>query len=195
MTPEEVIADYIAAWEGGLSLHRLDNGNWTGGKVGIGAFVGSRYGVTAAALAKHRKLPPSQITAQAMAALTPGEAAAIGCSLYYDAPGLDRLAWNRVTASVLDFGWGAGPTRAIGALQRMIGTAIDGDPGPETAAGFDRFLSLWGEAGAARRWAAVRNSYYDAIVSGNSSQRTFLAGWKNRTAYFAPGGNWWRRWS
>ena len=35
--------------EGGLSRDRKDPGNWTGGKVGKGDFVGTKYGISAAA--------------------------------------------------------------------------------------------------------------------------------------------------
>ena len=35
--------------EGGLSLDRRDTGNWTGGKVGLGRLVGTKYGIAASA--------------------------------------------------------------------------------------------------------------------------------------------------
>lgn len=38
--------------EGELSTDRSDNGNWTGGKVGVGEFKGTKYGVSAAAYPK-----------------------------------------------------------------------------------------------------------------------------------------------
>lgn len=34
--------------EGGLSQDKADPGNWTGGKVGAGTFVGTKYGIAAA---------------------------------------------------------------------------------------------------------------------------------------------------
>jgi len=33
--------------EGGLSLDRHDKGNWTGGRVGVGALKGTKYGIAA----------------------------------------------------------------------------------------------------------------------------------------------------
>ncbi len=34
--------------EGGLSLDPKDPGNWTGGKVGLGKLLGTKYGIAAA---------------------------------------------------------------------------------------------------------------------------------------------------
>jgi lysozyme family protein len=194
MTPEQVIADYIRAWEGVLSLDPVDNGNWTGGSRGSGVLVGSKYGVTAAALAVHRKVAVSAITKPIMAGVTLEEAAAIGREAYYDKPGLDNLAWNRVTASVLDFGWGSGPRRAIEKLQAMIGAKVDGDPGPKTQAAYKAFLEKNGEEQSALKWCQTRNAYYEAICAARPEQRKYLNGWRNRSAYFAPATNWWRRW-
>lgn len=198
MTPEQVIADYIRAWEGGLSLDPSDNGNWTGGRRGAGTLVGSKFGVTAAALAKHRNVSPIAITKQAMALLSIDEAAAIGRKGYYDANKLSRLKWNRVTASVLDFGWGAGPVRAVEKLQALIGVTADGDIGPKTIAAYDGWIAKLGEVEAAKRWGGVRDRYYQAVASNegpNDPDARFLRGWKNRTAYFLPGHaqRWWER--
>src|SRR5689334_21475768 len=38
--------------EGGLSLMSSDPGNWTGGKVGEGNLIGTKYGISAAAYPK-----------------------------------------------------------------------------------------------------------------------------------------------
>lgn len=189
MTPAQTIAGFIKMWEGGLSLDKSDTGNWVSGVL-----VGSKYGVTAPALAAHRGVPVSNITSAIMAALTIEEAAAIGLQSYYLAPHLDRLAWNRVTASVLDFGWGAGPGRAVRKLQSLIGATADGLIGPKTAKAYNDFLISNGEPDAATAWGAVRNVYYDSIVANNPTQARFLNGWKNRTAGFLPGSLWWNQW-
>jgi len=36
--------------EGGYSDHREDNGNWTGGKIGNGVLIGTKYGISAPVL-------------------------------------------------------------------------------------------------------------------------------------------------
>lgn len=186
----DFIAGFIDAHEGGLSLDPADNGNYQGGKRGDGALVGSKYGVTAPALAAYRGVSPYSITAKAMADLTRDEAIKIGVSLYYEQPGFARLPWNRVTLSIVDKGWGSGPAQAIKLLQRMVGVTADGKIGPQTIAAYEAFLARHGEEGAARRWADVRMAF-DASLN----QPRFLNGWNNRTRSFLPGTKWWAEWA
>ncbi len=189
MTPLECIQDSIQHWEGGLSLETADRGNYVNGVL-----VGSKYGVTAPALASHRKVPVSSITKDVMAALTMQEAAQIGVDSFYHTCGIDSLAWNRVTASVMDFSWGSGPGRAARFLQKMVGVTQDGQIGPATDAAFNTFCAQYGEDGAAREWGAVRDGWYDTIVANDATQGRFLNGWKNRANSFLPGTPWWGRW-
>lgn len=194
MTPHQFAKDFITRWEGKLSLDPVDNGNWTGGKQGVGTLVGSNYGVTAAALAAHRKVPVSAITKPVMAALTLDEAADIALAQYYRKPRLDLLPWNRVTASIFDMGWGTGPAQAIKLLQRMVGTAADGMLGPATAAAYKAMLDRFGEAFVAALWWSRRYDFYDAIIKTRPANAKYERGWKNRSDYFTPGGDgWWSR--
>ncbi|KQM88671.1 hypothetical protein ASE67_02710 [Sphingomonas sp. Leaf23] len=194
MTPHDFAKDFITRWEGKLSLDPIDNGNWTGGKQGVGALVGSNYGVTAAALAAHRKVPVATITKPVMAALTLDEAADIALAQYYRKPRLDLLPWNRVTASIFDMGWGTGPSQAIKLLQRMVGTADDGINGPATAAAYKAMLDRFGEAFVSALWWSRRYDFYDAIIKSRPANAKYERGWKNRSDYFTPGGDgWWSR--
>jgi len=187
MTVNEFIADYIRRWEGGLSLHREDAGNYASGKAGVGPLIGSKHGVTPGALAAYRGVAATSITAKEMADLTMDEAVAIGRKHYYDGPRFNLLPWNRVTASIVDFGWGAGPVQAIKLLQRLVGVADDGKLGPNTA----RAYATWLEARQAEDWAAVRLAFYDLIIKRTPANAKFRNGWRNRTDYFKPGGEWW----
>ncbi|MET0364507.1 MAG: putative peptidoglycan-binding domain-containing protein [Sphingobium sp.] len=194
MTPQEVIANFILTWEGGLSLHKSDTGNWVNGKL-----IGSKYGVTAAALAGARGVPVASITAPVMAALTIQEAAAIGMAKYYLGPRLNLLPWNRVTASLLDMGWGAGPVQAIKLWQRMIGVPDDGKVGPATAAATKAYIGKHGEDLVAVQWAFIRANFYADITERNPANVAFLNGWFARTEYFTPTAaprakGWWDRW-
>lgn len=186
MTPRDFIAGFIGTHEGGLSMDPADNGNYTGGKRGVGALVGSKYGVTAAALAAYRGVPASSITKAQMAALSLDEAVAIGLKNYYQAPGFDRLPWNRVTASIVDKGWGSGPVQAVKLMQGMIGVKADGKIGPQTIAAY----TDWLEADQAEAWARVRIAFDTSL-----NQPRFLKGWNNRTNSFLPGTAWWKAWA
>lgn len=186
MTVEAFFAGFIGTHEGELSLHPKDNGNWSGGKAGVGTLIGSKYGVTGAALSAYRGEP---VTAADMAALTKVEAVTLGVANYYRNPGFDKLPWNRVTASIVDKGWGSGPRQAIKMMQRMIGVTADGAIGPTTVAAYGAWLNAKGEEAAARQWADIR-----MLFDGSLNQPTFLRGWDNRTRSFLPGTTWWKGW-
>lgn len=186
-------ADYIRRWEGGLSLDPQDNGNWTGAKQGVGQLVGSNFGVTPAALAKHRGVAVGGISRSAMASLTIDEAVDIAVASYYKAPRFDRLPWNRLTMSVVDMGWGAGPTQAIKLLQRMVGVPDDGKIGPQTVGAYNAFLTQHGEEAACWQWAFVRARFYASISANRPANIKYIVGWLNRTEYFTPDNDWWER--
>lgn len=201
MTPDAFFRDYISTWEDGgctdpsktHSLDPVDNGNWTGGTCGTGACVGSNHGVTAAALAAFRGVPVDSITTAVMHALTLDEAARIAAKLYYHAPGLDRLPWDPVVASVIDFGWGAGPGQAIKLLERMVSVVPDGKLGLVLIGAYTAYLAKHGLIETASAWLAVRNGFYTRLVIAKPDNARFLKGWLRRSAYFAPGGDWWKR--
>lgn len=198
ITPREFVGGFIRTHEGGLSMRPEDNGNWTGGARGVGRLVGSKFGVTAATLAKYRGVPLSSITRAAMAALTIEEAINIGVALYYVAPGFDRLPWDRAAAAIFDFAWGAGPARATILLQQLVGARADGRLGPATAAAYRAWRARLSEDDAARAWGKVRDSFYERIATNDGPDdpdRIFLKGWKNRTASFLPGMSWWSAWA
>ena len=184
MTPQGAIRNYIKTHEGGLSLDKADSGNWH-----HGVLVGSKYGVTGDVLAHYRGVPA--VTAAQMAALTVDEAVNIGLKLFYEGPHLNLLAWNSISASVLDMAWGAGPVQAIKLLQRCAGTLVDGQCGPGTAAAFAAWIGRVGEEAAARAYADARNAFYAQICAVHPANAKFLNGWRNRSNSFLPGTAWW----
>ena len=188
MQVTEFIRGYIRSHEGGLSLDKNDSGNWYKGKL-----VGSKYGVTGAALATFRGV--RDITADDMQKLTLDEAIRIALQNYYRKPKIDRLAWNQVSAAVLDMGYNAGPSAAIKLLQRMIGAGADGDIGPETIGKFDAYVQAHGVDKAAKDYAIRRCNYYDSIIMSKSSNEKYRRGWYNRANSFCPSTSWWKLWS
>lgn len=197
MNVNDFILGYQTRWEGKMSRDANDAGNWSSGKKGLGTLVGSNIGITATPLAAYRKVPLASITMADMAKLTQAEAGQIALSLYYTAPGFNLLPWNPVTASVMDFGFNAGPGRAIRVLQDLLNCKdVDGKigAGGETVKLFAAFCakSLEFAAGA---WWAMREEFYEDLVASKPSNGIYLNGWDNRSDYFTPGHSegWWNR--
>lgn len=208
ISPHDVIDGFVGQHEGGMSRHPADNGNWydparcrTGlsQQRGCGVLVGSNWGVTAYALVLYRErsgVPTERamaITPADMAAITRDLAVNIGMELSYRQPALDRLVWNRVTASVLDKAWESGAGRAVRMLQALVGTVVDGTLGPASAKAYAIWLSREGEEAAAHLWCNARIAFDQSLVSGpNDPDRAFINGWNNRSRSFLPGTPWWR---
>jgi lysozyme family protein len=203
MTPEQFAADYIFRWEDGKSkdvarthsMDRVDSGNWTGGKIGVGVLVGSNHGVTPQALAKHRNIPVKDVTFPMMRDLKIEEAADLALKGYYEDNGLNKLPWAPVVASVMDFGYTAGALRAVEKLQALVGVAADQKIGSNTVKAYNKWLEDRGVERAARDWASVRTGYYEAVIKANPIKAKYRNGWKARTDYFLPGHaeGWWKR--
>ena len=199
MTPQAFFEADIFRWEDGLSndparTHSLDpddSGNWTGGAVGVGNLVGSQHGVTPLVLAHWRKVPVATITKIVMRNLSRAEAASIGIGMFYNDPGLFRLPWDPIIASVVDFGWGHGPVGAKHELQALIGVAQDGEIGPFTIAAYNKFKAAHGLEETARQWAAARNACYGRICAAITTDQKYLVGWSARSNSFLPGTSWW----
>lgn len=198
MTPADFASDFIFQWEDGQSrdpnrthsLNPNDNGNWTGGRQGVGQLVGSNHGVTPAVLMASRGAP---VTEADMHALTLTEATGIALAKFYRGPHLDLLDWNQVTASLFDMAWGAGPVQAIKLMQRIVAVADDGQLGPYTANAFHEYLAHHGLEASANAYGTARNAFYDQIIMARPQNAQFRNGWRNRTAYYLPGSAWWKR--
>ena len=203
MTPRTFMAGTIKTHEGGLSMNANDNGNWfdkarykagLGQKRGAGTLVGSKYGVTAYALASFTN--DNDILPWEMAALTFDTAVDIAEQIYVKAPRFNLLIPSRVTLSIIDKGWGSGPGQATKLLQRLLGMKnVDGKMGPATAAAYEAWHARVGEEEAARLWAAERIKF-DTMLATNDGpkdpDRIFLKGWNNRSNSFLPGTPWWK---
>ena len=195
MTPEQFAADYIPRWEGGMSRDKNDAGNWSTGQKGAGVLLGSNRGITGRTLAAYRGVPVSSLTMKDIENVPLSEAVAIALKLFYKDVGLDKLVWNRVTASVLDFGWTAGPQRAVKRLQDLLDLTQDGAVGPNTTAAYKAALNTKGETFLAGAWWATRETYYESLVASRPSDGIYLNGWDNRSDYFTPNHKegWWNR--
>ncbi|MDH7971759.1 glycosyl hydrolase 108 family protein [Sphingomonas sp. AR_OL41] len=210
MTPKEFIAGFIGTHEGKLSLHASDNGNWYDPvrykaekpqRRNMGQLVGSKFGVTAYALVRYRirkGMPEAQALVVKPAdidAIDFAMAVDIGIELYFKEPGFDTLPWNRVTASIVDKGWGSGPGAAVDMMQATIGASTKGGIGPETRSKYAAFLAAHGEQGAAILWCNTRCEFDHNLATNegpNDPDKAFINGWNNRSRSFLPGTPWWQ---
>lgn len=191
--------DEVKRWEGGYSTNPNDAGNWydpvTGRQVkGVGVFFGSNCGVTAKTLTIFLG---RAVTIQDIKNITVAQAADISKRLFYSTTGLQNLPWNAVTASILDFAWGAGPIPAIKALQDLMDVSPDGKigTGGETVKAFSKWGDRYGMEAFAGAWWTKREEFYEDLVIRRPSDEQFIHGWDNRSAYFLPGHpeGWWKR--
>lgn len=197
MTPTQFASDYIPRWEGGMSRDTNDAGNWSTGTKGTGVLLGSNHGITGRTLAAFRNVNVATLTMKDIENLSLDEAVKIAIKLFYTDVGLDRIVWNHVTASIMDFGWTAGPTRAIKLLQNLLDLGQDGkiDVGGATVKAYANETMVKGEAFMAGAWWAMREDYYETLVANRPSDGIYLNGWDNRSDYFTPGHKegWWKR--
>ena len=110
--------------EGVLSTVRSDPGNWTGGAVGVGRLVGTKYGISAKAY-PNLDIPN----------LTLAEAKAIAKRDYWDTVHGDDLP-PAIAHALFDMAYNQGVLTAIRVFQRSVGVAQDGVLGSVTMAAF-----------------------------------------------------------
>lgn len=147
--------------EGGLTKSPADPGNWTGGKIGSGALLGTKYGISAAAY------PTIDIEG-----LTEADAEAIYRRDYWPKVRGDSLPLP-VARVAFDAAVNSGADRAIKLLQVAAGVAQDGDFGPVTLA------AVLAADPVAISTAAL--SFRLVYLSGLSTWGTYGRGWALRT--------------
>ncbi|HKR19741.1 MAG TPA: glycosyl hydrolase 108 family protein [Stellaceae bacterium] len=159
----------VLAHEGGFQNDAADPGNWTGGAIGAGACVGTKYGITAAT---HPGLD--------IAALSADDARAIYRRDWWDRLGLARLP-SSLGAKLFDAAVNLGANPAIVCFQRALNAvggalAEDGVLGAATVAAAN-------EIPADAALAALREAlaaHYRQIVARHPDRACFLAGWLAR---------------
>lgn len=122
MTRFDEIFERVIGHEGKLSMDPNDRGNWTGGQIGVGELLGTKYGISAAA---NPDLDIRNLTIE--------QAKDRARARYWDPIRGDELGMP-LDEFVFDFAYNSGPKRAAAALQRAVGTLPDGVIGPKTLA-------------------------------------------------------------
>lgn len=148
--------------EGGYSIDSKDPGNWTGGKVGLGRLIGTKFGLAA------NTYPNLDIKN-----LTLAQAKEIYKKDWWDKLGANGMH-SAIVFQLWDFAINAGKKRAIMELQQVAGVTSDGIIGPKTVTAVnaldlnDVLLSL----------TAERLKFYTSL----STWPTYGKGWTNRVA-------------
>lgn len=190
MSPREFGLFFTAKYETGkLSLDKTDNGNFYKGQL-----IGSKWGVTGDVLADHRG---HSVTAADMAGLTQDEAVDIFLQGYYYAPKFDKLPWDIITMSLVDFEWGTSapgnvPKQALKCYQRMLDVGDDGLLGPVTVAADRALKAKVGLECVAGMWLATRDVFYELVISKTPAKSKYEKGWDARSFGFAPGSELWK---
>lgn len=173
MTIDQIIDDVIER-EGGFCDRVGDRGGAT------------RWGITEA-------VARADGYAGDMRGLPRERAAAIYRRLYWERPGLDRVAERapKLAAELFDTGVNMGPAAAVRFLQRALNAlnrkagdypdlVADGRAGPRTLAALDAFLRLRGPVGEAvlvRAADALQGERYLALAERRPAAEAFLYGW------------------
>lgn len=150
--------------EGEYSDDPRDPGNWTGGKVGVGKLLGTKFGIAA------NTFPTLDIKN-----LTLAEAKAIYHVRYWSAVQADALppalAWITTDAAV-----NSGVSRAVKWLQTAAGAGVDGILGPATLRAVSAAVSRQGVM-TVRSHALAERALFMASLS---TFPTYGRGWFRR---------------
>lgn len=152
----------ILSHEGGYTDNRNDNGNWTGGRVGVGQLKGTKYGIAA------NTYPTLDIKN-----LTWDQAAALYRRDFWDASKAGQLP-PAVGFQLLDGAVNSGVKQATRWLQRAAKVADDGILGPASLAA----IRAADPNDLVFRFLAERLEF----MSGLSSWANFGKGWARRIA-------------
>ena len=118
--------------EGDYSDKRRDHGNWSSGQVGVGRFVGSRWGISAPTLIDWLGTARAhEVTADYMRNLPLNTARDIYHRHYWIPIWGDQLPAG-IDLAVWDFGVNAGVSRSVEELQREMAVEVDGIMGKNT---------------------------------------------------------------
>jgi lysozyme family protein len=91
--------------DGGYQKWQDDNGNWTGGKVGVGELIGTKYGITAPELCR---LLGRVATENDMKALSLDKAMSIYKPKYWDVVRADEINSDELAYEIVDMSVNAG---------------------------------------------------------------------------------------
>lgn len=149
--------------EGGFQNSPRDKGNWTGGQIGYGQLVGTKYGISAA------QFPYLDIKN-----LSPEDAISIYIKKYWDSF-YSLIANQELCNKLADMGVLFGVGTAVGMLQKTLGVAVDHNFGPVTLAATNA-----ADASLLPNYKINMAEHANAIVTANPLLMENLKGWLRR---------------
>jgi lysozyme family protein len=152
------------AHEGGFQKNPNDHANWSGGKIGEGALVGTKYGITAV------DMPGADIEN-----LTVDQAVEYYSEHYWKVL-YSQIQSQDIANKLFDMGvlWGVGT--AVGILQLTLGITVDHSFGPQT-------LQAINDADEASLLASYKTNFVTHafnVAAANPAERGNLKGWSTR---------------
>lgn len=178
----EISFNKTISFEGGFTLNANDNGNWTGGKRGIGELVGTNYGITCSDMREFLGHTP---TIQEMKNMNINTAKSIYVKKYWNCHNLTLLNNQRMADEIFDTGVNCGTVLAGKYFQRVLNLltknnlTVDGKIGSSTISFFnnlkdgDKYL-VW------KLFNALQGGRYINICENNESQEMFIRSWASR---------------
>lgn len=158
---------WVVGWEGGYTDDPGDPGNWTGGAIGVGSLLGTKYGISAAAY------PTMDIPN-----LTVAEAQMLYARDYWTPIRGDRLT-SALAMVVFDGAVTSGVAQSGQWLQVVLGVTMDGVIGPETLAA----AGAYPNGNAELCWEVLAQRV--AANGCDPNFNVFGLGWSRRTSALA----------
>lgn len=156
-----IAVEKVLAHEGGFVNHPADRGGPT------------NFGITQKTYSDFKKRP---VTVEEVKNMPRSEAVQIYKQNYWDKILGDNFKFYSVAFVVFDQAVNRGVSSAVKQAQRIVGTTQDGSMGPVTLAA----INAMGENDFISRYLAASLTFYDNLVSKDSSQSAFIKGWRNR---------------
>ena len=168
-------------FEGGYQNLRNDNGNWTGGKVGVGTLVGTNHGIAAPTLSQWLG---RTATISDMKNLSKEDAKKIYKSLFWDRINADKIQNQGIAEFIFD--WSLGSAYAYKemnkALNYLYGTNF---PTSGVKPIGDEQINVINSASDPNKLLDTLKTYrinwYNNIVKADPTQAQFLPSWTSRT--------------
>ncbi|MXV43927.1 hypothetical protein GS501_02520 [Saccharibacter sp. 17.LH.SD] len=125
--------NFTLKYEGGYSSNRADPGNWTGGRIGSGRLVGTKYGLSAPLVCRDRGLC---VSSQQMKTLSEDDYRALAERYFWQPMRCNQLPAG-LDALVFDHGFNTGVKTSARLLQTIVQVDTDGVIGPGTVRAID----------------------------------------------------------